>query len=216
MSEISLGIIGAGGIAKEHLKVIQALNDVNPVGITSRTLSKAQELAKTFRIKDVYNSVDDLTKNCAMDGILILVSADLIYGVAKELLPLGVPIFLEKPPALKLSQLKSLVKLAEKYGTKNMVGYNRRYYSIFKKGQEIKKNELLNKEKKGEVYKALIVRTKKDFFRIDGSAIRFDSNAVVLLDKQEEPIGTRIFGPVTRELRSKKFMKIISLAPEVI
>jgi len=66
------------------------------------------------------------------------------------------------------------------------------------------------------VYKAIIVRTKKDFARDDGSSIRFDNNAVVLLDKQEEPIGTRIFGPVTRELRSKKFMKIISLAPEVI
>ena len=72
------------------------------------------------------------------------------------------------------------------------------------------------KVKKGDVYKALVVRTKKDFFRLDGSTIRFDNNAVVLLDKQEEPIGTRIFGPVTRELRSKKFMKIISLAPEVI
>ena len=72
------------------------------------------------------------------------------------------------------------------------------------------------KVKKGEIYKALIVRTKKDFFRFDGSTIRFDKNAVVLLDKQEEPIGTRIFGPVTRELRSKKFMKIISLAPEVL
>ena len=72
------------------------------------------------------------------------------------------------------------------------------------------------KVKKGDVYKALIVRTKKDFSRADGSTIRFDKNAVVLLDKQEEPIGTRIFGPVTRELRSKKFMKIISLAPEVL
>ena len=72
------------------------------------------------------------------------------------------------------------------------------------------------KVKKGDVYKALVVRTKKDFFRLDGSAIRFDSNAVVLLDKQEELIGTRIFWPVTRELRSKKFMKIISLAPEVL
>ena len=72
------------------------------------------------------------------------------------------------------------------------------------------------KVKKGDVYKAIIVRTKKDFFRKDGSSIRFDTNAVVLLDKQQEPIGTRIFGPVTRELRSKKFMKIISLAPEVI
>ena len=72
------------------------------------------------------------------------------------------------------------------------------------------------KVKKGDIYKALIVRTKKDFYRIDGSTIKFDQNAVVLLDKQEEPIGTRIFGPVTRELRSKKFMKIISLAPEVL
>ena len=72
------------------------------------------------------------------------------------------------------------------------------------------------KVKKGEVHKAVIVRTSKDFKRSDGTAIRFDKNAAVLLDKQEEPIATRIFGPVTRELRSKKFMKIISLAPEVL
>ena len=72
------------------------------------------------------------------------------------------------------------------------------------------------KVKKGDVYKAVIVRTSKDFLRSDGSSIRFDKNAAVLLDKQEEPIATRIFGPVTRELRSKKFMKIISLAPEVL
>ncbi len=72
------------------------------------------------------------------------------------------------------------------------------------------------KVKKGEVFKAVIVRTKKDFNRHDGTSIRFDKNAAVLLDKQEEPIATRIFGPVTRELRTKKFMKIISLAPEVL
>ena len=72
------------------------------------------------------------------------------------------------------------------------------------------------KVKKGDVYKAVIVRTSKDFNRQDGTTIRFDKNAAVLLDKQEEPIATRIFGPVTRELRTKKFMKIISLAPEVL
>ena len=72
------------------------------------------------------------------------------------------------------------------------------------------------KVKKGDVYKAVIVRTSKDFLRSDGTSIRFDKNAAVLLDKQEEPIATRIFGPVTRELRIKKFMKIISLAPEVL
>jgi len=72
------------------------------------------------------------------------------------------------------------------------------------------------KVKKGEVFKAVIVRTSKEFGRADGTTIRFDKNAAVLLDKQEEPIATRIFGPVTRELRTKKFMKIISLAPEVL
>lgn len=70
--------------------------------------------------------------------------------------------------------------------------------------------------KKGDVYRAVIVRTKKDIRRADGSAIRFDSNAAVLITKEGEPVGTRIFGPVTRELRNKGYMKIISLAPEVL
>jgi len=70
--------------------------------------------------------------------------------------------------------------------------------------------------KKGDVHKAVIVRTAKEVRRVDGSAIRFDRNAAVLINKDGEPIGTRIFGPVTRELRAKKFMKIVSLAPEVL
>ena len=70
--------------------------------------------------------------------------------------------------------------------------------------------------KKGDVCKAVIVRTASDIRRKDGSVIRFDNNAAVLINKDGEPIGTRIFGPVTRELRAKKFMKIISLAPEVL
>ena len=72
------------------------------------------------------------------------------------------------------------------------------------------------KVKKGDVHRAVIVRTAKEIRRPDRSAIRFDRNAAVLLNKQDEPIGTRIFGPVTRELRSRKFMKIVSLAPEVL
>jgi large subunit ribosomal protein L14 len=70
--------------------------------------------------------------------------------------------------------------------------------------------------KKGDVHRAVIVRTAKEIHRQDGSAIRFDRNAAVLINNQGEPIGTRIFGPVTRELRAKRFMKIISLAPEVL
>ncbi|KAA3629672.1 MAG: 50S ribosomal protein L14 [Proteobacteria bacterium] len=72
------------------------------------------------------------------------------------------------------------------------------------------------KVKKGEVYNAVVVRTRKGVRRNDGSVIRFDTNAAVLLNNQLQPIGTRIFGPVTRELRSERFMKIISLAPEVL
>ena len=72
------------------------------------------------------------------------------------------------------------------------------------------------KVKKGEVQKAVVVRVAKEFRRPDGSSIRFDENAAVLLNKSGEPIGTRIFGPVTRELRAKGYMKIISLAPEVL
>ena len=72
------------------------------------------------------------------------------------------------------------------------------------------------KVKKGDVHHAVIVRTAKDVHRPDGTAIRFDKNAAVLINKQGEPIGTRIFGPVTRELRARRFMKIISLAPEVL
>ena len=72
------------------------------------------------------------------------------------------------------------------------------------------------KVKKGDIHRAVIVRTKKDIHRSDGTTIRFDGNAAVLVTKQMEPIGTRIFGPVVRELRAKKHMKIISLAPEVL
>ncbi len=73
-----------------------------------------------------------------------------------------------------------------------------------------------SKVKKGEVHRAVIVRTRKEVRRKDGSYIKFDNNSAVLINQQREPIGTRIFGPVARELRAKNFMKIISLAPEVV
>lgn len=72
------------------------------------------------------------------------------------------------------------------------------------------------KVKKGDVARAVVVRTRKELQRKDGSTIRFDSNSAVIIDKKNEPIGTRIFGPVARELRAKSFMKIVSLAPEVL
>ena len=96
-------------------------------------------------------------------------------------------------------------------------GSKRRYASVgYVVVVSVKEAIPRGRVKKGEVLRAVVVRTAKDIRRSDGSAIRFDKNAAVLIDKQGEPIGTRIFGPVTRELRAKRYMKIISLAPEVL
>lgn len=120
-------------------------------------------------------------------------------------------------------QMQSMLGVADNSGARRVMcikvlgGSKRRYAGI---GDVIKVSikEAIprGKVKKGEVMNALIVRTKKGVRRSDGSAIRFDENAVVLLNAQLQPVGTRVFGPVTRELRSDNFMKIISLAPEVL
>jgi large subunit ribosomal protein L14 len=107
---------------------------------------------------------------------------------------------------------------ARKVGCIKVLGSSRRKYASL--GDVIVvsvKDAIPNaKIKKGDVVKAVVVRTKKGIRRSDGSYIKFDDNSAVLINQQNEPIGTRIFGPVARELRAKKFMKIISLAPEVL
>ena len=120
-------------------------------------------------------------------------------------------------------QVESLLDVADNSGAKKVLcikvlgGSKRKYASV---GDIIKvsiKEAIPNsKVKKGTVMEAVIVRVAKELRRADGSYIRFDNNAAVLVDEQKEPIGTRIFGPVARELRAKRFMKIISLAPEVL
>ena len=120
-------------------------------------------------------------------------------------------------------QMETVLDVADNTGAravtciKVMGGSKRRYASI---GDVIKVSVKdaapRGRVKKGEVYDAVVVRTAKGVRRTDGSLVRFDSNAVVLLTPKLEPIGTRIFGPVTRELRTERFMKIVSLAPEVL
>ena len=120
-------------------------------------------------------------------------------------------------------QKESRLKVADNTGAKEVLcimvagGTKRRYARL---GDEItvtvKKAIPGGVIKKGEISKAVIVRTSKEMRRKDGSYIRFDENAAVLIDSQKEPKGTRVFGPVARELREKKYMKILSLAPEVI
>lgn len=120
-------------------------------------------------------------------------------------------------------QQESRLSVADNSGAKEVLvirvlgGTNRRYASIGDKVVVTVKSALSSSNmKKGTVSKAVIVRTKKEIRRKDGSYIRFEDNAAVLLDNNNEPRGTRIFGPVARELREKQFMKIISLAPEVL
>ena len=120
-------------------------------------------------------------------------------------------------------QMQSYLQAADNSGARELMcikvlgGSHRRYAHI---GDVIKVSirEAIprGKVKKGEVYDAVVVRTLKGVRRADGSLIRFDGNAAVLLNNKLEPIGTRIFGPVTRELRTERFMKIVSLAPEVL
>ena len=120
-------------------------------------------------------------------------------------------------------QMQTVLDVADNTGARAVMcikvlgGSKRRYASI---GDVIKVSikdaAPRGRVKKGEVYDAVVVRTAKGVRRGDGSLVRFDSNAVVLLTAKLEPIGTRIFGPVTRELRTERFMKIVSLAPEVI
>ena len=120
-------------------------------------------------------------------------------------------------------QMQSMLAAADNSGARELMcikvlgGSKRRYASV---GDVIKVSIRdaipRSKVKKGEVYNAVVVRTAKGVRRPDGSLIRFDGNAAVLLTNKLEPIGTRIFGPVTRELRTERFMKIVSLAPEVL
>ncbi len=120
-------------------------------------------------------------------------------------------------------QMETYLDVADNSGAKRVScikvlgGSRRRYASV---GDiivvSVKDAMPHSKVKKGDVMRAVVVRTKKEVRRNDGSYIKFDTNSAVLLTKQNEPVGTRIFGPVARELRSKNFMKIVSLAPEVL
>jgi large subunit ribosomal protein L14 len=120
-------------------------------------------------------------------------------------------------------QMQTRLEVADNSGAKSLMcikvlgGSHRRYAGI---GDiikvSIKESMPRGKVKKGDVYNAVVVRTRKGVRRPDGSLIKFDRNAAVLLNSQLQPVGTRIFGPVTRELRTERFMRIISLAPEVL
>jgi large subunit ribosomal protein L14 len=119
--------------------------------------------------------------------------------------------------------MQSVLEVADNSGAKRVMcikvlGGSRRRYAALGDVIVVSVKEALpgSKVKKGDTAKAVVVRTKREYRRSDGSYIKFDDNSAVLINAQLEPVGTRIFGPVARELRAKRFMKIISLAPEVL
>jgi large subunit ribosomal protein L14 len=120
-------------------------------------------------------------------------------------------------------QMQTVLNVADNSGARKLytikvIGGSKRKYAALGDVVTVSVREAIptGKVKKGDVVKAVIVRTKKEVRRQDGTYIKFDDNSAVLINNQNEPIGTRIFGPVARELRAKRFMKIISLAPEVL
>ncbi len=141
MPKIRLGIVGAGAIARRHLDVIRAIDTVVPVGIFSRTREKAEALAVEFGIEQCTDSLRDLVAKTRPDALMILVSVNQIAPVTHRAFEYGLPLFVEKPAGMTLAENEQLAEMAYRKSVPNMVGLNRRYYSIFHKGIELVKSK---------------------------------------------------------------------------
>ncbi len=134
---VRIGIVGAGTIARAHLAVLRDLPGVTVAGITSRTRERAEALAREFGVPVCSADLETLMRETAPDGLMVLVSVDRMSDAAGRALACGVPVFLEKPPGLSPQEARDLAAAARRQGVPTMVGYNRRFYSVFHKGLEI-------------------------------------------------------------------------------
>lgn len=137
MNAVKLGLIGAGWVAERHLEAIARVDSVEVVGITSRTRDKATSLATSFSIPVVADSLVELVETTSPDALMVLVSEEGMLPVTREALEFGLPVFVEKPAGLVPSETRELVEKARALGVGTLVGFNRRFYSIFRKGLEI-------------------------------------------------------------------------------
>lgn len=135
--EVRLGVVGAGKIAVKHLEALQDVAGAKVVGVTSRTREKAQAMAAQFSIPCVADDMASLIREARPDALLLLVSASSIFTVARAALETGLPLFIEKPAGLNPAESGELARVSGKLGARTMVGYNRRYYSVFHQGIEI-------------------------------------------------------------------------------
>ena len=137
MSKVRIGIIGAGEITGKHLDVIADIGWIEAVGITSRTRSKAEHIAQEYEIPVCSKDVESLIKEVRPDALMVLVSVEQTFQMVTTLLPYKLPLFLEKPPGLIPDETKALAALAQAHSVQTMVGFNRRYYSVFRKGLDL-------------------------------------------------------------------------------
>lgn len=135
--EVRIGVVGAGKIAVQHLEVLQAVPGTRLVGIASRTRSRAEDLAGQYRIESVFGSPEEMVRAARPDALLMLVSAGSIFDVTQTAIDHGLPLFIEKPAGLTPAETGRLAQRAKQRGVATMVGYNRRYYSIFREGLEV-------------------------------------------------------------------------------
>lgn len=140
MPKVRIGLIGAGEITRTHLDVVSGMDSIEAVGITSRTKNKAEHVAQEYDISVCSDDVESLIKEACPDALMVLVSADQIFSVVQEVIPFELPVFIEKPPGISPQETKILADLAGEHNVLNMVGYNRRYYSVFHKGLDIINN----------------------------------------------------------------------------
>ena len=137
MSKINLGVIGTSKIAQEHLRVINNIKDFKLYGITSRTNKNSNFILNKFKFKKKYKSYIEMAKDKNIKALLIVVSADQSYSVIKDIIKFKKPFFCEKPAGSTLKESRYLKSLSIKFKTLNMVGFNRRYYSVIKTGLDI-------------------------------------------------------------------------------
>ena len=137
MKKIKIGIIGAGAIARQHLEVIKSVECMEVIGMTSRTMMKAETLAKEFGIKKCFSNMESLVKETSPDGLMMLVSQDQMLKVVSKAMDYNMPLFIEKPAGLTPDENLKLLEKSKERKIPNMVGFNRRFYSVFHKGMDI-------------------------------------------------------------------------------
>jgi predicted dehydrogenase len=139
--KINIGIIGVGDIAQHHLRVLSTFEDVNLIAVANRSPKKSTDAQKKYKIKSRYADFREMLKKETLDGVYVCVSADNMFKVSRECLKYNIPLFLEKPPSLTLTEVKKLALLAKQKKIPVMVGLNRRFYSVIQKA----KKEILKK-----------------------------------------------------------------------